>query len=124
VLAGVALVVARHGEFIGEVTAGCLLLFSAAYFPVDILPNWIQTITMVNPLTYWLEGMRRTVSGGILVGADGQPLSPMLAAFDNGQLFAILGITAAITAFLAIIFYNWVEHQAKERGMIDRVSSY
>jgi ABC-2 type transport system permease protein len=124
ILAGVALVVARHGEFIGEVTAGSLLLFSGAYFQVDILPDWLKTISLGNPLTYWLEGMRRAISGGILTGENGQPISPALAVYDNAQLLMILGIAALITAVVAIIFYNWVEHQAKERGMIDRVTSY
>ena len=124
VLAGVALVVARHGEFIGEVTAGSLLLFSAAYFPVEELPDWLRNISLGNPLTYWLEGMRRSLTGGTLMGDNGQPISPALATYDNWQLLAILGIAATISAVFAIIFYNWVEHQAKERGMIDRVTSY
>jgi ABC-2 type transport system permease protein len=124
ILAGVALVVARHGEFIGEVTAGSLLLFSGAYFSVDILPAWLRNISLGNPLTYWLEGMRRSVSGGILLNAQGEPISPALAVYDNLQLLTILGITAGVSAVIAIIFYNWVEHQAKERGMIDRVTSY
>jgi len=68
--------------------------------------------------------MRRSISCGLLMASNGEPISPALATYDNLQLLAILGITAGVSAFLAIIFYNWVEHQAKERGMIDRVSSY
>lgn len=130
VLAGVALVVARHGEFIGEITAGSLLLFSGAYFPVDVLPDALRNISLGNPVTYWLEGMRRALTGGILTGerpgAPGmeQPISPALASFDNLQLLLIVGIAAAVSATVSYLFYSWVEHQAKERGMIDRVSNY
>ena len=56
VLAGVALVIARHGAAIGEVTAGSLLLFSGAYFPIDVLPAVLQTISLCVPITYWLGG--------------------------------------------------------------------
>ncbi len=66
-LAGVALVLARHSEMIGEATAGLLLLFSGAYFPPDILPPGLQQITLLVPVTYWLEGMRRALNGGILM---------------------------------------------------------
>ncbi len=130
ILAGVALVVARHGEFIGEVTAGSLLLFSGAYFPVDVLPDALKNFSLGNPLTYWLEAMRRALTGGVLTGArpgvvgSEQPISPALAIFDNWQLLLLLGIAAVVSATVSYIFFRWVEQQAKERGMIDRVSNY
>ncbi|HET9496138.1 MAG TPA: ABC transporter permease [Chloroflexia bacterium] len=132
VLAGVALVIARHGGSIGEVTAGSLLLFSGAYFPVDILPPVIREISMGVPVTYWLEGMRRAIHGGILTypapgaeaGTTERPISPMLASLDNWQLLAILAVSAGAAAVISVLFYQWVENQAKERGMIDRLTGY
>jgi ABC-2 type transport system permease protein len=131
-LAGVALVIARHGGAIGEVTAGSLLLFSGAYFPVDGLPAVLRALSLLMPITYWLEGMRRALNGGVLThsvtAADGtvseQPISPILASFDNAQLFLILAASAVISAVLAVTFFHWVENQAKERGMIDRLTGY
>ena len=132
VLAGVALVIARHGGSIGEVTAGSLLFFSGAYFPVDILPPVIREISMGLPITYWLEGMRRALNGGLLTvtttNPDGtattQPISPILAGIGNWQLLAILVTSAVVSAVIAYFFFRWVENQARERGMIDRVTGY
>lgn len=132
VMAGVALVVARHGAFIGEVVGGALLLFSGAYFPVDILPPVLKEMGLGLPITYWLEGMRRALTGGILTSSTVQPdgtvvtqaVSPLLAAFDNNQLFMILLVSTLVSVIVAYFFYNWVEVQAKERGMIDRVTGY
>ena len=132
VLAGVALVIARHGGAIGEVTAGSLLLFSGAYFPVDVLPPVIREISLGVPITYWLEGMRRALNGGVLTvatkSADGTtsigPISPALASFDNWQLLAILAVSAFVSIVVAVVFFRWVENQAKERGMIDRITGY
>src|SRR5579885_1196847 len=132
VLAGIALVVARHGASIGEVTAGMLLLFSGAYFPPDILPAVLKQVTLALPVTYWLEGMRRALNGGILAvtvpGSHGgtltSPISPLLAGLDNWQLLFILLFSAAVSAAGSLLFYRWVEHQAKERGMIDRLTGY
>jgi len=124
VLAGVALVVARNGEAIGEVTAGMLLLFSGAYFPPDILPPGLQQIALLNPISYWLEGMRRGLTGGLLRGADAAPISPLLARFDNAQLLLILIASAVVCAGGSFLFYSWVEHAAKERGMIDLTTEH
>lgn len=132
VLAGIALLVARHGESIGEVTAGMLLLFSGAYFPPDILPPVLKQVTLAMPITYWLEGMRRALNGGIIIGtsSNGQggtitgPISPLLAQFDNWHLLLILVLSAAVSAVGSFFFYRWIEHQARERGMIDRLTGY
>ena len=132
VMAGVALVVARHGAFIGEVVGGALLLFSGAYFPVDILPPVLKEIGLGLPITYWLEGMRRALTGQILTtsttGPDGtvvtQAVSPLLASLDNLQLFLILAGSTLVSVIVAYFFYTWVEVQAKERGMIDRITGY
>lgn len=132
VMAGIALVIARHGGAIGEIVGGALLLFSGAYFAVDTLPSVLRVISLGNPITYWLEGMRRAMEGGILTvstqGAGGTvqtaPISPVLAQFDNWQLCAILAGCSLILAVASFFFYNWVEVQAKERGMIDRLTGY
>jgi ABC-2 type transport system permease protein len=131
-LAGVALIIARHGESIGETVAGLLLLFSSAYFPPDILPPVLREMSLLLPVTYWLEAIRRALSGGILQatipGTNGttttSPISPMLARYDNGQLLLILVISAIVCSVGSILFYRWVERQAKERGMIDRLTGY
>ncbi|MGI8588970.1 MAG: ABC transporter permease [Chloroflexia bacterium] len=131
VLAGVALVVARHGESLGEVVAGMLLLFSGAYFPPDILPSFLRTITFALPITYWLEAMRRALNGGILETArtvggvtTTTPISPVLASISDIQLLGILLVSAVVCVAGSLLFYGWVENQAKERGMIDRTSRY
>jgi ABC-2 type transport system permease protein len=132
ILAGIALVIARHGGAIGEVTAGSLLLFCGAYFPVDILPAFVRDISMGVPITYWLEGMRRALNGGVMTqsvtSSDGKavqvPISAALASFDNLQLLGIMTVAAVVSAVVAILFFRWIENQAKERGMIDRLTGY
>lgn len=131
-LAGIALVIARHGGSIGETVAGLLLLFSSAYFPPDILPPVLREMSLILPVTYWLEGIRRALTGGVLQatvpGPNGttvtSPISPMLAQYDNVQLLLILIVSAVVCSVGSVVFYRWVEHQAKERGMIDRVTGY
>ena len=132
ILAGVALMVARNAGSIGEVVAGMLLVFSSAYFPPDILPPGLQQIALVMPITYWLEGMRRAVTGGILQatftlpggGTYTGPRSPLLAQFSDAALLGLLVAWAAVSLILAYFLYGRLEHRAKERGMIDRLTGY
>jgi ABC-2 type transport system permease protein len=117
---------------LGIVMAGVALLFSGAYFAVDILPTPLREISLGLPITYWLEAMRRAIEGGILTvavpGPNGQvvtqPVSPLLAQFDNWQLLGILVVSAVVCTVVSYLFYNWVENAAKERGMIDRLTGY
>ena len=126
-LAGVALVITRNGEFMGEIVAGMLLLLCSVYFPPDILPSALRKLSLLMPMTYWLEGMRRALAGGILSFSNGgiiQPISPYLARFTNGDLAILLSILAPVSISVSYLFYNWIEGVAKRKGMIDRVSGY
>jgi ABC-2 type transport system permease protein len=126
VIAGAAMSVARNGEFIGEVMASMLLLFTATYFPPDILPRWLKWITLSVPITYWLEGMRRALTGGILQyssGAQGTgPISPALARYSNEQLLLVLMVSVVVCGGLGVTLYRTFERRAKRRGVIDRVT--
>ena len=63
-------------------------------------------------------GQCNTQIGGVT------PISPLLARFDNWQLALILAVSALVCAAGSYFFYQWVEHEAKERGMIDRVTGF
>ena len=47
-------------------------------FPVGILPDWLQGIAKLNPVTYALEAMRGALLGGATIGALWQPLATLL----------------------------------------------
>ncbi|WP_232700852.1 ABC transporter permease [Halobacterium wangiae] len=40
-----------------------LLFVSSAFVPLNVLPNWIQTVAMVNPITYGVDAIRALVLG-------------------------------------------------------------
>jgi ABC-2 type transport system permease protein len=89
----------EKGAQLGFVTQGLLLVMSGVYYPVDILPAWMQWLAAVSPATYALEGIRDAILGGegletlgaelaalLLIGAVAIPAG--LAMFSVGERYA------------------------------------
>lgn len=113
-LAGVSLISSNHGAMASESVAGALYLFAGVVFPVDVLPPWLQPVSLALPYTYWMESLRRAVLG--------RGMSPALAAVSDGRIFWILVLTTAGMVVLGGAFYRWAETLARRRGLIDQVT--
>ena len=117
-LASITLLVAHHFFLIGEAVAGALFLLSGAIFPLDILPAWLQPIGFAIPITYWLELMRRSLTGGVAQAF------PTFAGFTDMQLVAILSSMTILYGAAAALAFHLCDKQARERGLIDLVTNY
>lgn len=118
ILAGVSLLIVNHVWFIGDAVAGALFLFSAAIYPLSVLPVWLRWIGYINPVTYWLEILRRSMVGSI---AEAFP------TFVNLSNLEIVGILVALTIIFGVVSYfvfRRCEFVAREKGMIDMVTNY
>lgn len=116
ILAAVCLNTARHGFALSEGSAGVFYLAIGAVFPIDVLPHWLQKVSLFIPLTYWLELLRRSL------GAGG--LSQTLSRYSNGHLLWILFLTALGLALTAHLVYQWMEHLARKQGKLDLKFNY
>jgi ABC-2 type transport system permease protein len=89
----------EKGTQLGFIAQGLLLVVSGVYYPVSVLPQWMQWVSVVSPATYTLEGARRAVLDGtgtaalwgdiwplILIGAIAIPLG--LYVFSLGERYA------------------------------------
>jgi ABC-2 type transport system permease protein len=118
ILASITLLIAHHFFLIGEAVASALYLLSGAIFPLDVLPAWLRPFGYAMPITYWLELMRRSLSGNVAQAF------PTLARFSNLELLGILlGLSIAFGALSTFIF-RYCDARARERGLIDYVSNY
>jgi ABC-2 type transport system permease protein len=117
VLTGILLNMARHGQFLSEAVAGLLYLLCGVVFPLDVLPRWLQPVSLALPPTYWLEGMRRA-----LMGPSDLP-SP-LNAWRNDQLALALGITTFLMLAFAHRFFRCCERRAWRIGRYDQITGY
>jgi ABC-2 type transport system permease protein len=118
ILAGVLMLLVHHEFGIGDAIASAMYLFSGAVFPLEVLPKAIRWVGFINPVTYWLELLRRS-----LVGHIAQAF-PTLSALSNMQILGILlGLTVAFSVISGFSF-RWCENLARERGLIDVVTNY
>jgi ABC-2 type transport system permease protein len=97
----------EKGTQLGFIAQGLMLVVSGVYYPVDILPTWMQWLAAVSPATYALEGTRDAILGG-------EGLTSM-----GGELAALVLIgVASIPAGLAM--FSAGERYAKRHGKLKR----
>ena len=96
----------RGAQMTHVIQAG-LLLISGVYFPVSVLPGWMQPLTRLSPATYVLEGMR----AALLDGASTVGLGMYV-----GRLLAI-GVFAIPTG---LFIFRRAELYAKRTGKLKR----
>ena len=118
ILASITLLVAHHFFLIGEAVASALYLFSGAIFPLDVLPAWLRPVGFALPITYWLELMRRSLTGGVAQAF------PTLARFSDLQLLGILLGLSVLFGLVSVLVFRFCDYRARERGLIDFVTNY
>ena len=101
------LVSPEKGAQLGFIAQGLLLVVSGVYYPVDVMPGWMQAIATISPATYALHGIRASVLDGAGLGAVWGDLWPLL----------VLG-TVAIPLGLAVFAAG--ERYAKRHGKLKR----
>ena len=115
ILASAVLNMHRNGMFLSEGVAGAVFLLSGVVCPLSELPFWMSAIGQCLPTTYWLEGMRRAITGVILPG------SPMSDISNSWLAAALAGSTVGLM-IMAILFYRWSVRRAWRNGKIEETS--
>jgi ABC-2 type transport system permease protein len=115
-LAGISMVTAHHSIALTEGISGLFYLACGVIYPIDILPVWLQYISRVLPLTYWLELVRRAVLG--------KSISSALGGYSDFKLVVIMLATTLVLALFSNYIYRSIEHIARKHGMIDQITNY
>jgi ABC-2 type transport system permease protein len=97
----------EKGQQVTMIFGAFLLLISGIYYPVDVLPGWMQALAKVSPVTYALEGVRSALM-------DGAGLSDVWA-----QIWPLL-IIGAVCVPLGFWVFHIGERYAKRTGRLKR----
>ncbi|GAB4210528.1 MAG: ABC transporter permease [Roseiflexaceae bacterium] len=85
-----------------------VLLVSGVYYPISVLPGWLQTLSHLSPAYYMLSGMRSALLGG---SGLGDLLLPFIAP---------LLLTGLITVPCGLLAFSRAERYAKATGKLKR----
>ena len=97
----------ERGAQMAYIIRAIMLLVSGVYYPISVLPGWLQVVSKVTPTTYMLEGLRSSIQ-------QGWGLSQML--YDVWPLL-VCGIVAVP---LGLFIFNQAERYAKRTGKLKR----
>lgn len=101
--------VIRFGNSIGPLTwilPFALQPFSAAFYPISILPDFLQTIAHMIPLSYAFEGMRYLIKTG---------------QFDTNS-FIIATVLNLIYFILSILFFSFMFQIVRKSGRLVKIN--
>jgi ABC-2 type transport system permease protein len=85
VASGAMTLTVRRGSGAFGLGVTALMLGSGAFFPLELLPNWVTSVAQFNPITLAVDGIRRPLLGG---GWEGMwPDVAILAPMSLGTLF-------------------------------------
>jgi ABC-2 type transport system permease protein len=79
----------ERGAQMTHVVQAVLLLVSGVYYPISVLPDWMQPIAQLSPATYVLIGMRAALLEGAGFGRLWPQIIPLVAM---GLLAVPLGV--------------------------------
>jgi ABC-2 type transport system permease protein len=68
----------EKGTQLGFIAQGLLLVVSGVYYPVSVLPEWMQWLATISPATYALEGTRDAILEGAGLADLWDELWPLL----------------------------------------------
>jgi len=95
----------EKGAQLGFVCQGVMLVVSGVYYPVTVMPEWMQWIAKFSPATYALRGCRHSIINGTgLVWADVWPLL----------------IIAVLATPIGLAVFRVGERHAKRHGKLKR----
>jgi ABC-2 type transport system permease protein len=97
----------EKGTQLGFMAQGILLVVSGVYYPVDVLPEWMQWFSTISPATYALDGLRDAILAGDGLAAMGDELWPLV-------------VIGAVSIPMGLWIFRRGERYAKRHGKLKR----
>ncbi len=97
----------EKGQQVSYIVSSVLLLVSGVYYKVSVLPEWMQAIATVSPVTYALEGSRAALQ-------DGAGISEL---WESIRVLIVMGV---VFVPLGLFVFHLGERYAKKTGKLKR----
>jgi ABC-2 type transport system permease protein len=97
----------EKGQQVSYIVSSVLLLVSGVYYEVGVLPEWMQAIATVSPVTYALQGSRAALQ-------DGAGITEL---WESIRVLIVMG---AVFVPLGLFVFHLGERYAKKTGKLKR----
>ncbi len=97
----------EKGLQMAYIVQAVVLLVSGVYYPIEVLPSWMQALSVISPATYVIRGLRHALVEGMDVGAVWPDMWPAL-------VIGVVSIPLGLRLFLL------AERYAKRTGRLKR----
>ena len=105
VLSAAMVVWLKRGDPITWTLSGAGAILGGAYFPIQVMPHWLQGISSLLPTTYSLDALRLTMLRGYTIGMIAKPVS-------------ILAGMAAVLLPASVLLFAGVVRKARREGTL------
>lgn len=78
VLSAAAVIWLKKGDPITWILSGFGAIIGGAYFPIDVMPAWMQKVALMIPITYSLDALRMTMLKGYSLVLVAKPVLTLL----------------------------------------------
>jgi ABC-2 type transport system permease protein len=106
--------------------AGSMFLVSGVVFPLAVLPDPVEIIGLINPVTWWVAGVRLALlpDGPTSIGGEGSVWTAVTgsAAPDATTIVLALFVTGTLITLAATAIFRSSERRARNLGLLDRTT--
>lgn len=106
ILSAALVLIVKKGDPVAWALGGASSLLAGVYYPIAVLPDWLEPISRFLPLTYALDGMRKAMLNGS---------SLYDVRFD---ILALLGFTVVLTPLAFLVFRKALKRAKIEGSLI------
>ena len=78
ILSATAIVWLKKGDPVTWILGGLGSILGGAYFPIDVMPPWMQKLSYLIPIRYSLDALRATMLNGASLASVAKPLGILL----------------------------------------------
>jgi len=125
-LAAVCLQTRQESWSYPDAFAGSLFLVTGVVFPLAVLPDPVELIGLINPVTWWVAGVRLAIlpDGPTSIGGAGSLWTAVTgsASPDAATVVLALFVTGALSTLAATAIFRTSERRAREQGLLDRTT--
>ena len=105
---------AERGAEATHIFQGSLLLVSGVYYPIEVLPKWMQPLSAISPATYTLSACRKLFGVGNPASTADRLVGAPLSAVGSELL--VLALMGAVLMPVGLWIFLRVEEWAKKKA--------